>query len=160
MPWFSMIGEAGIVWFAITIPMLFFKKTRVCAVTMLFSMALVFVVGELGVKYLVGRMRPFSHPDVVIDLLIDKPSGYSFPSSHTGTSFACAVSAFRFNKKFGVVTILIAALIAFSRLYNYVHFPSDVLIGMVFGILSALATAYIFNKFKWDDKILNLFRKK
>ena len=74
-----------------------------------------------------------------IDTIIKQPSGYSFPSGHSASSFACATAIFMKNKRMGIFAYVLAALIAFSRLYFYVHFPTDVLTGSVLGVLVGIA---------------------
>lgn len=155
MVFFSLIGEAGLVWFLIAVPMLFFKKTRVCGVAMILSMGIVLLLGEFGMKNVFCRVRP-CNVNQEIELLVKRPSSYSFPSGHTGSSFAAATSVFLYHKKAGICTLVLAALIGFSRLYNYVHFPSDVLVGMLFGIIMSLVVYNLFKRYKLDNKIENL----
>ncbi len=155
MVFFSLIGEGGAVWFVTAIILLFFKKSRACGVVMLCSMALTLLVGELGLKNLIGRVRP-CNVNLDVELLVKRPSSYSFPSGHTSSSFAAATSIFLFNKKFGVPALLLAALIGFSRIYNYVHYPSDVLAGMLFGILVSILVYSLFKKYHLDNKLENL----
>lgn len=155
MVFLSIIGEGGLVWFLIAIPMLFFKKSRTCGVVMIISMTVTLLLGEFLLKNLIGRVRP-CNINTEIEMLIKRPSSFSFPSGHTGSSFACATTIFQWNKKYGVFALLLAALIAFSRLYNYVHFPTDVLAGMMFGVFASLLTYHIFKKYKLNDKIESL----
>ena len=132
MPFLSAIGEAGIVWIVICIGMLFPKKTRMWAIAGLLAMLVTWLSGEVILKNLIGRVRP-CNVNLAVDMLVDRPSSYSFPSGHTSSSFACATVIFRMNKKWGIGALILAALIGFSRLYNYVHFPTDVLAGAVIG---------------------------
>lgn len=151
MPFFSFIGEGGTIWFFIAVPMLFFKKTRRWGILLIAAMALAFLSGEIILKNLIARPRPFAE-NTQIQLLIQPSASYSFPSGHSGSSFAAATVLFIMNKKWGTGALLLAFLIAFSRLYNYVHFPSDVLSGILLGIVSALLMYCLFKKFKWMDK--------
>ncbi len=155
MVFLSLIGEGGLVWFLIAVPMLFFKKTRVCAVVMIVSMGLVLVFGEFIMKNVFCRVRP-CNVDTTLEMLIKRPKSYSFPSGHTSSSFAAATSVFVFNKKIGIATLTLAFLIGFSRLYNFVHFPTDVLAGMLFGILMSIFVYHLFKRYKLDNKIENL----
>lgn len=155
MVFLSIIGEGGLVWFLIAIPMLFFKKTRTCGVVMILSMGLVLVFGEFVMKNLFCRVRP-CNIDTTVEMLVKRPKSFSFPSGHTSSSFAAATSVFLFNKKAGIATLTLALLIGFSRLYNYVHFPTDVLAGMLFGILMAVFVYHLFKRYKLDNKIENL----
>lgn len=137
MKFLSTVGEWGAVWIALGIVLLFFRKTRRCGVLMLISMALAFLVGEIGIKHLVCRVRPCNVRPWV-DIPVARPSSYSFPSGHSSSSFACATIVWYHHRKLGIAAFFLAALIAFSRLYNYVHYPSDVLVGAALGVIAAV----------------------
>ena len=141
----SIPGNYGQMWVVIGIMLLFFKKTRKCGVVLILSYLMVFGLGQYVLKDLIARPRP-CHIDQTMELLISKPSSYSCPSTHSGWAFAAAMSIFFYNKKIGTPVIVFSFLVAFSRLYLFVHFPSDVLFGIVIGIGFALLTKYIINK--------------
>ena len=104
---------------------------------MLCSIALTYLIGGLLLKNMIARPRPFqAFPSV--SLITEAPEGYSCPSLHTAIAFACAMTVFLKNKKAGVPCLLFAAVIGFSRLYFFVHYPTDVLLGAVLGALCAL----------------------
>lgn len=131
-------GDAGIFWIALTVVLLFFKKTRKIGIMCAVSLILSVVINNVIIKNLVARTRPY---EVVegLKLLIAKQSDFSFPSGHTGASFAAAVVIFmKTPKKYGIPAMIMAALIAFSRLYVGVHYPTDVLAGLVTGTICAL----------------------
>ena len=152
MTFFSSIGNAGIIWIITALIMMCFKKTRATGAMMACALLLGVLIGEVGIKNIVARERPFVvNTDIVLN--IAQPSGYSFPSGHTCSSFAAATTLFMNNKKIGIVAYIIASLIAFSRLYNYVHFPSDILCGMILGITVAIITVSIFRKTGLDTKL-------
>lgn len=155
MVFLSHIGEGGIVWFLIAIPMLFFKKTRFCGVCMILSMGVTLLLGEYVLKNLIGRVRPCN---IVtdIEMLVKCPSSFSFPSGHTGSSFASATTIFQYNKKAGIFALILAAFISFSRLYNYVHYPTDVLAGMLFGIFVSVLVFTLLKKYHFDNKLEKL----
>ena len=147
------LGEAGGIWIIAGIVMLFFKKTRATGVMVLTALLLVFLVGEVAIKHLVARPRPFLF-NTDITLNIYAPPGHSFPSSHTALGFAASIIIFiRERKAFGIPALILAFLIGFSRLYNYVHFPSDVLGGMLLGTMLALLTLFVFRKTKLDRRL-------
>lgn len=77
-----------------------------------------------------------------MELLVKMPRDFSFPSGHASASFASAVSVFLYYRKQGIAALVLASGIALTRLYLFVHFPTDVLVGMLLGILEALA-AYV-----------------
>ncbi len=98
------------------------------------SLGLELLCCNVILKPLVARIRPCDVDSAVL-LLIPHPGGFSFPSGHTGASFAAASALFFSRNKFGVFAFVVAALIGFSRLYLYVHYPSDVLAGALIGIM-------------------------
>lgn len=145
MAFFSYIGESGAIWIASSLVMLFFKRTRAMGVMVLAAMSAGYLIGEIGIKNIVCRPRPFVGCSGIV-LNISPPSGYSFPSGHTCSSFAAATVMIACDKRFGISAVVLAALIAFSRLYNYVHFTSDVLCGMLLGVMCAVITVILFRK--------------
>ena len=133
----DLIGSYGEIWLIAAAVMLTNRKTRRCAYTMLISYLLVFGIGQLWLKNVIVRGRP-CNIDRAVKLLVERPTSWGFPSTHTGWAFAAATSVFLYHKKAGIAVLVLAALIAFSRLYLFVHFPSDVLGGIVLGVLAAL----------------------
>ena len=141
MPAVTALGNGGIFWIAAGLVFTLYKKTRTFGICIL--TALVFEVLSCNVilKPLVARPRPFTSDPARI-LLIPRPEDYSFPSGHTAVSFAAASAAwFMKKRKTGVAFGAVACLIAFSRLYLYVHYPTDVLAGAVIGILCGAAAS-------------------
>ena len=133
----DLIGSYGEIWLIAAAVMLTNRKTRRCAYTMLISYLLVFGIGQLWLKNVIVRGRP-CNIDRTIELLVERPTSWGFPSTHTAWAFAAATSVFLHHKKAGFAVLALAALIAFGRLYLFVHFPSDVLGGIVLGVLAAL----------------------
>ena len=114
---------------------------------LLLSMLGTFIIGNLIIKNLVARPRPCDI-DAAVTLLLDRPHGHSFPSGHTINSMVAAVALFLNNKKIGIPAVILATLIGFSRLYLFVHFPTDVLAGIIIAILVAIGVDYGFRKFE------------
>ena len=141
----SIPGNYGEMWVALGTILLLFKKTRKCGLTILLSYSLVYICGQYLLKDLIARPRP-CHIDETIELLIKRPSSFSCPSTHSGWAFAAATSIFLFNKKFGIITYVFSSLVAFSRMYLFVHFPTDVLLGIIMGIIFAVITKKLVNK--------------
>ncbi|WP_024346506.1 phosphatase PAP2 family protein [Lacrimispora indolis] len=131
------LGDSGIFWIITGIVLLCFKKTRVAGFCVILSLAVGFLMGNMILKNLVARERP-CWIDTSIPLLIRNPKDYSFPSGHTLASFEGAVSIWLYNRKWGTAALVLAVLISFSRLYLFVHFPTDVLGGLFLGILIAV----------------------
>ena len=140
----KIAGNYGQIWLAVAALLLVFKKTRKAGFGVLLSYGLVFVIGQYGLKDLIARARP-CHIDETVELLIKRPSSYSCPSTHTGWSLAAATVIFCYFRKWGIAALVLAAIIGFSRMYLFVHFPTDVLLGAVLGTLSALAAVKIVN---------------
>ncbi len=134
MPIITLFGEGGIFWIATAVVLLIFKKTRKLGLTMGIALALGFVIGNLTLKPLIARVRPYDMPGVEVELLVSSLGDKAFPSGHTLACFEAATVLFVFNKRFGIPALIIAVLVAFSRLYLYVHYPTDVLAGAVLGI--------------------------
>ncbi|MCM1335019.1 MAG: phosphatase PAP2 family protein, partial [Eubacterium sp.] len=140
----SFLG-GGVLWIAVGIILLFFWKYRSCGIAVLASSLTALVLTEFIIKLIVLRERPYlANPDVA--LAVSVPLGTSFPSSHTGMSFAGAIPLFKGRRLWGIVGLGFAALVAFSRLYLYVHFPSDVAVGAILGVGIGLGWLFIFNK--------------
>ena len=132
----NITGSYGQLWVVLAVLLLIFKKTRKMGFTILISYGLVYLVGQYVLKDLIARPRP-CHIDETVELLIARPSSFSCPSTHSGWAFAAAASVFAWNKRYGIIVGLAALIVAFSRLYLFVHFPTDVLFGIALGILSA-----------------------
>lgn len=137
MIFITSLGDYGRVWIAITILLLLEKEYRRYGVLLLISLLLCGLVGNIFLKPIVARIRPFDL-NHIYEILINKPIDYSFPSGHTMSSFAAATILFYMNKKVGKCAYVLASFIAFSRLYLYVHYPSDVLVGLILGIFLSL----------------------
>ena len=134
MKFLSFLGNGGQIWIITGITMLFFKKYRKCGYAVLLSLIFCLIFGNGILKNLIARERP-CWIDESIRLIIDSPTDYSFPSGHTLSSFAASLCILKYHKKLGVSAIIIASLIAFSRLYLFVHFPTDILGGICLGIV-------------------------
>ena len=147
MPVITSLGDLGIIWIAIAAFLFFYKKEKKWAVTMICALLIAFILGDCIIKPIIERLRPFlSNPHVV--LLIPPPDGFSFPSGHSGSSFAAATVLCFYHKKAGAAALLLAFLIAFSRLYLFVHYPSDVLAGSLLGVAVAFCTVWAARKLK------------
>ena len=141
----TKLGDKGIFWIVLALVLLFFKKTRKAGTAMAIALILGLCVTNLGIKPLVGRIRPYA-ADPSIALIIPPESEFSFPSGHTSTSFECAFVLFAYHKEWGIAAIVLAALIGFSRLYLMVHYPTDVLAGVLVGALIAAAACAVGNR--------------
>ena len=131
---FTNLGNSGLLWIVCSGCMLFFKRWRKAGLIALISMLLCFVSGELILKTLIARPRPFLELETLIPLI--PQGGFSFPSGHTASSFAASFVYLRGApmKWAKIIFPLLAVLMGFSRLYVGVHYPTDVLGGMLLGI--------------------------
>lgn len=131
---FSRLGDSGILWIALGLALLFPEKTRRRGFDVLLCLAFAFFVSDLLIKPIVARPRPYMTIEG-LQILVAPPTSYSFPSGHTNSSFAAALAlTLAFGKK-GAWAYVFAALIAFSRLWVGVHYPTDVICGALGGTL-------------------------
>lgn len=142
----AKLGDKGIIWIISVALMMMWKKYNRCGVTTLASLAAGAIVGNLVLKNIFQRERPCWINDG-IEMLIDIPSDYSFPSGHTLSAVAAAVTVYHFDKKLSVPFWIFAVMTAFSRLYLYVHFPTDVLVGAIIGAAAAFAVCRMSDSF-------------
>lgn len=140
----TSLGNGGFIWIVIAIIFIISKKYRTSGLLLFCSLILCLIIGNITLKPFVARLRP-SDININIPLLIPRPTDFSFPSGHTMTSFASAVIIFYTNRKMGIFAFLGAFMIAFSRLYLYVHYPSDIVAAIIIGTIISYFTLYIYN---------------
>ena len=145
MIFFTNLTNHGEIWIAIAVILLCFKKTRKCGLTMGVALILMLLFGNVIMKNLFTRSRP-CWIDPSVTLLIECPTSYSFPSGHTYSSFAGAFTIFFYHKKAGILALILASIIAFSRMYLFVHYPTDILGGILFGLGTALLAIVLVKK--------------
>lgn len=146
----STLGNSGFIWIVITVILFFTKKYRECAVAMAVALLLSLLICNITLKNLFERSRPFWIDEQVI-IKIKEPPDFSFPSGHTFSSFAAAVTLLFYHRKMGVAALLLAFTIAFSRLYLFLHFPTDVLASIVLGSATAVLATFLVRKFIRPD---------
>ena len=145
MPKVTSLGNGGFIWIAVAVCLMFSKKYRKSGILLIIALAVGAIFGSVILKPIIARPRP-CHVYGELPLLIKIPTDFSFPSGHTMSSVSSAYVLYKANKKFGYVAIPLAVLIAFSRLYLYVHFPSDIIAGAIFGIVIAFSVVKLYNK--------------
>ena len=150
LPVITLLGDAGIFWIAIAVVLMFFPKTRKIGFGMGAALLMGLVICNIMLKPMIARIRPYDyqleHFGVTIKLLIDAQHDFSFPSGHTIASFEAATVILLHNKKFGIPAMVLACLIAFSRLYLYVHYPTDVIASVILGIGLAYLGKFLVQK--------------
>ena len=138
MPVITALGNGGIFWIALALVLIITPKYRKAGLSMGLALLMGLLVCNLTIKPLVARIRPYDyqleHFGNTISLLIKTPHDYSFPSGHTIASFEAAIALLLHNRKLGIPATVLAVLIAFSRLYLYVHYPTDVLVSVALGV--------------------------
>lgn len=140
------LATAGIFWILLGVFLCLFIKTRKEGTTVLLALLFNLIVCNLILKVIIARPRPYTVEefslitDPATQLLVGLPSDWSFPSGHTAASFATATAMFCNNKKHGIFAYVLALVIAFSRVYLYVHFPTDIIGGIVVGSLMGAIT--------------------
>lgn len=139
----TSLANKGIFWILVGVALLLFKKTRQTGITLLIALIINHVMTNMILKDLFARPRPYvASPELVT--LIEKLSSYSFPSGHTSVSFSGALVLQRMMpKKVWIPALILACMIGFSRMYVGVHFPTDVLGGVVIGIIASTAAYYL-----------------
>lgn len=142
---FSYIGNGGLVWIAVGLILLIFRRTRKAGFVLLLSIGITALINNFVLKIIFNRARPFIADEALITI-ISKPSGASFPSGHSSASFAAAAILMKYNRKIGTAGLITAFLIAFSRIYFCVHYPSDIVVGAVEGVVISLIVSFAFNK--------------
>lgn len=134
MPWISALGNAGMIWIVLAAVLILFPKTRKSGVILALALCVDVLMCNVILKNVFARIRPCD-VNTAVQLLIARPVDFSFPSGHTAASFASAAALFfAGERKLWKPVLVLAGLIAFSRLYLYVHYPTDILGGIVVGV--------------------------
>ena len=141
----TSLGNGGMIWIVATILLLIPKKTRKIGIMSAVALLGSLIINNNIIKNLVRRPRPFvKFTD--LQIIIPTPSEFSFPSGHTASSFAAASVFYRhLPKKLGITSVVLAGLIGFSRLYVGVHYPTDVIAGVIMGVLLSYMAEFLVN---------------
>lgn len=145
-PLVTRLGDAGRIWILLAMVLLIIPKTRKSGAILAVALCADLLLCNHILKPVIARVRPFD-VNTAISLLIPRPGDFSFPSGHTAASFtAVAALYFAGEKKLWKPALVLAVLIAFSRLYLYVHYPTDILGGMAAGVIAGYM-GYLIVKF-------------
>ena len=156
IPFYTSLGEDGIIWIVLGLILLIPKKYRKTGIMVLGALLVMLVVNNIVLKNLIARPRPcWTYPEMV--QLVHNPSSYSFPSGHTTSAFAVAFTVFSQHKKLGKVIIAMASVMAFTRLYVFVHFPTDIYGGIL--VAMAITTFVCFMEKKISPKVDEIIQK-
>lgn len=135
MRFITSLGDRGILWIALVLILLIFKQTRRAALTAGISLVITFIIVNLILKPSVARIRPYDSVPALIPL-VNRLKDYSFPSGHTANGFAVALPLFRMlPKKYSVWPVILNVMIAYTRLYLMVHYPSDVIVAFLIALV-------------------------
>ncbi len=173
----TTLGNAGAIFIALGLVLLFTKKYRKAGLAVLVALIVMLLCNDLFLKELFARVRPFNlfeadpekyavwGTEYVYPNLVYKPSSFSFPSGHTASAFAAAVALLCCNRKWGIPTIIFAAVMGFSRIYVQVHYCTDVIGGVISGTVCAfvalLIVRYLFPVVDMGlDKLFSKLQKK
>ena len=138
------LGDEGYLWIALGIVLLFWKKTRPIGFTVLLSLLFDFLIINVTLKGLFARPRPFVVNDAIVPLVGGVSPYRSFPSGHSGGSFAAMLALYKWvPKKIGIPAVILATMVALSRLYVGVHYPTDIFGGFIVGLVSSIAAYHI-----------------
>lgn len=158
MPIVTLFGDGGVFWIAVAVVLLLFAKYRKTGFSMGMALVLGLLVCNILLKPQVARIRPYNFQlqeyGREITLLVKGLNDYSFPSGHTIASFEACTVLMLHDKRLGIPATVLAILIAFSRLYLYVHYPTDVLVSLVLGILFGFLGSYIVDQI-YKKKVYN-----
>ncbi|MPM36586.1 hypothetical protein SDC9_83185 [bioreactor metagenome] len=151
---YTTLGNNGFIWIGISLLLLCFKKTRMAGLLALLAMLLGLLCCNIALKNIVSRPRPYLSVEGLLPLLAP-PDPNSFPSGHTCAAFAAAGIWLRTMPRrfFGVISVLAAAVMGFSRMYVGLHYPTDVLAGMCMGLLCASLIWHIYLKIKNSQEL-------
>lgn len=140
---FTMLGNLGLIWFSIAFALLANKSSRLAGEVVILTLFISTFIGEVLIKHIVRRIRPCNKQLFNLKMLVRKPMSYSFPSGHTLTSFASAEVLSVFFAQYSFIFLSVALLIGVSRVYLYVHFPTDVIAGILIGLFCSRLVLYI-----------------
>lgn len=135
MPVISHMGN-GVLYIVLAVVLLCFKKTRRIGVVLTLALILEYTIVSFLLKPAVARPRPYT-VNTLIQLLIEEPKDWSFPSGHTSAAFTMIFALYFMKNRWWIPMAIFGVLVAFSRMYLYVHYPTDIFFGACIGILSA-----------------------
>ncbi len=141
----TRLADDGICWIVLAIMLLCFGQTRKMGITLSVALLLGLVIGNLGLKNLFARTRPYDVNTSIVPL-VEKLSDYSFPSGHTRCCFESGMALYLFDKRWGKAAFVLGGFIAFSRLYLYVHYPTDIIGGVILGLINGILAFVMVDK--------------
>ena len=149
MVFITHLGDDGIFWIVLALILCVFKKTRKLGVLVILGLGVASLINNVVLKQIFERPRPFNFEgwpsQFIYPELIERPHSFSFPSGHTSSSLGAATPLLiKANKKLGIPIFILAVLVGFSRVYVHVHYPTDVIVGMIVGIVGGIIAVVAF----------------
>lgn len=151
---FTKLGDLGFIWIITGLFLLIWVKTRRGAIFVLICLLAAYLINDWGFKLLVERPRPYATIEG-LSILVKPLSSFSFPSGHSSSSFAAAIALTLAFGKRGALAYIPAFIIAFSRCYVGVHYPSDIIGGALVGTLVSFVVYTLLNRYLKADFIPN-----
>ena len=145
LPVISWTSNHGEIWILLALCLLAAKKSRRQGGTVAVALLMDLRCCNMFLKPLIGRVRPFA-VNPAVELLVAAPLDASFPSGHTAVSFAAVFALKASGSPLWKPALVLASVIAFSRLYLYVHWPTDVLAGILLGAALGYAADLVVKK--------------
>ena len=141
--WITRLGNVGMIWILLAAVLLLRRKTRKTGDILAAALVVDVLLCNGLLKHLFHRVRPCD-VNTAVSLLVSRPTDYSFPSGHTAASFAAVAALYLAGaRRLWKPALVLGILIAFSRLYLYVHYPSDILGGVLVGLFAGWAGSRI-----------------
>ena len=148
----TKISDTGFLWIILSLVLLLSRHTRKLGLYCLLSLGCCFVATNIILKNVIERPRPFVESEQLLNFIesinLELPDSHSFPSGHTAASFAVAFMIFLYNKRWGIPSMMMAILVGLSRVYLCVHFLTDVVAGLLVGIVIAYMMKFILEYFE------------
>ena len=142
----TRLGDAGILWIVLAVILLLIPKTRKTGILLAGALCVDVLLCNVLLKHLVGRTRPCD-VNQAVELLIARPRDFSFPSGHAAASFASVTALYLAGeKRLWIPAFVLAVLIAFSRMYLYVHYPTDIIGGILCGVASGFIAGWLIQR--------------
>lgn len=143
----TRLADDGILWIVLAIALLCFKQSRKMGITLSVALILGLLIGNIGLKNIFARPRPYTvNPAIEGQMLVEKLKDYSFPSGHTRCCFESAMAMYLCDKRWGKAAFVLGVFIGFSRMYLYMHYPTDVIGGVVLGLINGVMAFVVVDK--------------
>lgn len=147
MTFITHLGDTGAIWIALALILLVIPRTRKAGIVCAAALVLNLLLTNIALKNIIQRIRPYNVMES-LKILVEAEHDFSFPSGHTACSFAGAWAMRRtLDKKFWIPAMVLAVLISLSRLYVGVHYPTDILGGVIVGTFAAEAVYRLIKKY-------------